>query len=70
MHQWAYKKQQVIEKARTKAEGLHQIRTQLLDRLFDNGRKQLVEQWSTVFESGGNQAAQVEKAKGWANSNM
>ena len=70
MHQQTYEKQQAMENARTKAEGLHQIRTQLLDRLFDNGRKQLVEQWSTVPESGGKQAARVEKTKGWANSNM
>ena len=70
MHQWTYKKQQPMEKARTKAEGLRQIRTQLLDRLSDNGGKQLVEQWSIVLENGGKQAAQVEKIKGWANSNM
>ena len=46
-----YQKQQAMENARTEAEGLHQIRTELFDRLFDNGRKQLVEQWSTVPES-------------------
>ena len=37
MHQ----KQQMMEKARTKAEDLHHIQTELLDRLFDDGGKQL-----------------------------
>ena len=51
MDQWTYKNEQAMENARTKAEGLHQIRTELIDRLFDDGREQLVEQWSTVPDS-------------------
>ena len=51
IHKWTYKNEKAMKNARTTEEGLHQIRTELLDRLFDDGGKQLVEYRSTVVES-------------------